>query len=163
MKTNLVLAAGLILALLGLAILSDTLLVREAAAIPVPIGPCSCHTPAGDTKRCGNLATYAVCDSLAMGQCNLYAIGGATAETELPILFSAQSIIPDGCMSANGRKVNCGTESIECYRRTRCKWVAEGTGRCIVDPMSPMVGVQSADRRKEEACDAGAVCPDGAG
>lgn len=145
-------AAALVLG--GLAILSDTLVATKVKADPV--ATCDCKTPASSTKRCITETNYTICDGQGVVFCQSTQ-NGSTSLSESPIVFlTANGLIPDGCSSTTN-KVNCGTESIQCYRRTRCTWNA-GTGKCENDAASQTGPITNADRRKSEDCAQGVNC-----
>jgi hypothetical protein len=160
MKGKLVSVVGLALGLLGLAILSDTFLVRQVMAIPV--APCACSTPSGNTKRCIDQANYTLCKGQSQAKCNIYNNPALLPLDQAPIMFiNNDGKIPDGCQDTTA-KVNCGIETIQCYRHTRCRWNAN-TNECESDTSQQQGEIISADKRKEEGCEPGAVCPERAG
>lgn len=147
---------GLILGLFGLAQLSDTLLIGKVRADP--IATCACSTPSGNTKKCGDLKTWTECGNATEYECSLYVYGGDKALKDCPIVFVTNSgNIPDGCQDATPKKVNCGTETIVCYRHTRCKWDSD-LETCYVDVDYQGLEVNS-EKRKEENCAPDSACP----
>jgi len=149
--------AGLILGLFGLAILADTLLLGKVRADPLPDG-CACSTPSGNTKKCGDLKKWTECGSSTESECKAYGYGGVVALKDCPIVFvTNDGNVPDGCQNAAPKKVNCGTETIVCFRHTYCKFNTD-TNTCEVDDLHQGLA-ENSDRRKEEDCAPGSACP----
>lgn len=154
MKSTLVSSLGLAFGLFGLALLSDTLLVHRAMAIPAE-EPCDCSRPASSPKKCIGEETWSECPGQPQGTC-LEEDGSITVYQSPFIQFVDTGNVPDGCVNTTD-KVNCGNETIQCFKKTFCKWDA-GTATCSVDPAGQGL-VRSASKRIRVNCAAGLKCP----